>query len=151
MIFVTTGSAPFPRLVTMVEAVAVDLNDDVLIQTADEESTTKLDQVAYLPLAEYRSIVHEARFVISHAGIGTILTSIEKDTPIIVVPRRAEYGEHGDNHQVATAERFERDGLVTVARSSEELWSIIESEGYSMDRSTENTLSSYVEDLIRSA
>ena len=41
--------------------------------------------------------------VVAHAGIGTILTALELGKPLLVMPRRAEFGEHRNDHQLATA------------------------------------------------
>ena len=44
--------------------------------------------------------------IIAHAGMGTILTALEMGKPLLVMPRRAELGEHRNDHQLATAMRF---------------------------------------------
>ncbi|WP_416375826.1 glycosyltransferase [Pseudoclavibacter terrae] len=44
---------------------------------------------------EYRA----ADVVVTHAGVGTILSLLQDGIHPVVVPRRKERGEHVDNHQ----------------------------------------------------
>jgi UDP-N-acetylglucosamine transferase subunit ALG13 len=53
--------------------------------------------------AEFEALVERADLVVSHAGIGTILTTQRFATPIVLFPRRFDHGEHRNDHQVATA------------------------------------------------
>jgi UDP-N-acetylglucosamine transferase subunit ALG13 len=59
--------------------------------------------------------------IVAHAGIGTILTALELGKPVLVMPRRAKFGEHRNDHQLATARRFAELGRVSVAFDETEL------------------------------
>ena len=63
----------------------------------------------------------KARLIISHAGMGTIFSALQKDKPIIVFPRVVALGEHRNEHQVATANKFKELGSVYVAMNEDEL------------------------------
>jgi len=52
---------------------------------------------------------------VSHAGVGAVLLGLLHETPLVVVPRRKEFGEIVDDHQILFAERLRELGLVTVA------------------------------------
>ena len=41
------------------------------------------------------------------------------------MPRRADLGEHRNDHQVATAEAFERRGYVVAVTDREALWTAL--------------------------
>jgi UDP-N-acetylglucosamine transferase subunit ALG13 len=59
--------------------------------------------------------MNEADIVVAHAGTGTILACLQNGTPCIIVPRKASLGEHRNDHQFATARRFEgRKGVFVV-------------------------------------
>lgn len=58
------------------------------------------------------SLASSADLIISHAGMGSIITALTKGKPIIVVPRRADLGEHRNDHQLATARKFVGHGYV---------------------------------------
>ena len=53
--------------------------------------------------------------IYAHAGMGTILSALKQDKPIIIVPRLASLKEHRNDHQIATAMRMDELGYVYVA------------------------------------
>ncbi|MEM1232550.1 MAG: glycosyltransferase [Pseudomonadota bacterium] len=108
MIFATTGTQlVFPRLMAALEALAPELGEPIIAQAGPEagaaEAYPHLDIRAHLAPAEYDRIVTEARVIVAHAGIGTILTARRHGKPLILVPRRLDQGEHRNDHQLATA------------------------------------------------
>jgi exopolysaccharide biosynthesis glucuronosyltransferase PssE len=124
VIFVTVGGQlPFDRLIRAVDLWAgEDRRDDVFAQigrTAFRPGS--IQYTHFLVPSDFRRCLEEAEYVISHAGIGTILTALERGKPLLVVPRQARLGESVNDHQVTTARRFAERGMVTVAFSGEEL------------------------------
>ena len=49
-----------------------------------------------------------ARIVITHAGVGNIITCLNHNKIPITVPRQRLYGEHVDNHQLEFIKEFEK-------------------------------------------
>ncbi len=124
LIFVTVGAQmSFDRLVGWVDdwALAGD-RDDVVAQIGPSSFEPKrLRVLPFLDPPEFRRQVESADVIVSHAGMGTILTALELGKPILVVPRLGSLDETRNDHQVATADRFAADGLVLVARTPAEL------------------------------
>ena len=56
----------------------------------------------------------EAEVVVTHSGVNSIISCMEKGKPLVVCPRLHEYGEHVDNHQmeIATLMRDKYDVLI---------------------------------------
>ncbi|MDH3707466.1 MAG: glycosyl transferase family 28, partial [Acidimicrobiia bacterium] len=75
----------------------------------------------FLSPGEFRRRVADAELVISHAGMGTILTALECETPILVMPRLASQGEQRNDHQVDTANRLREVAGIPVAADEREL------------------------------
>lgn len=124
MIFVTTGTqAPFNRLVKVMDALAADLNgEEVIVQASGVNFETKnIKVVGFIHPVEYSRLINSARLIISHAGMGSIVSALTKGKKIIVIPRKAELGEHRDNHQVDSAKKMEALGYVPVAYDEEQL------------------------------
>ena len=59
--------------------------------------------------------------MIAHAGMGTITMALEQNKPILVVPRLKKYRELVNDHQLATAKRFEQLGHVIAVYHTNEL------------------------------
>lgn len=79
-----------------------------------------------LPADEFDQLCAEARLIVAHAGMGSIISALAAGKPIVILPRRAHLRETRSDHQFATAERFEGRPGVFVARSEGELPNIID-------------------------
>ncbi|MGY5882428.1 glycosyltransferase [Modestobacter lacusdianchii] len=69
---------------------------------------------------ELAAAIAESDVVVSHAGTGAALTALEHGRMPLLVPRRAQYGEHIDDHQQQIAAELSRRGLA-VARQVEDV------------------------------
>ena len=69
----------------------------------------------FLEPPDFRRRFAEASLIISHAGMGTILSALLHGKPILVMPKLASLGEHRNEHQTATARRMKELGNVNVA------------------------------------
>lgn len=126
MIFLTVGTYPlqFDRLVQAVDKAAKD-------QVVDEEFFAQIGSCKYkpkyikfaemLPKSQFDSYFKDASCIVGHAGMGTISMALEEGKPALVMARMAKYKEHVNDHQVSTAEMFEKLGHILVARTSDEL------------------------------
>lgn len=123
MIFVTIGTQlPFDRLIRIIDNLAPQLNEEVIAQVYQCDFTPEnIKTVDFLAPDEFNTLFDKARLVVSHAGMGTILSAMQKGKPIIVFPRIAALGEHRNEHQLATARKFKEMGIVNVAMNEEEL------------------------------
>ncbi|AGF79897.1 hypothetical protein UWK_03380 [Desulfocapsa sulfexigens DSM 10523] len=123
MIFVTVGEQlPFDRLVRAVDECAQKLGQEIFAQIGETEwRPKKIGYEKFLNPDEFNKKFLEADVIIAHAGMGTIITALELGKPIIVMPRKAALGEHRNDHQFATAQRFLALNYITVAFDETEL------------------------------
>ncbi|MHC4428710.1 MAG: glycosyltransferase [Planctomycetota bacterium] len=129
MIFVTVGSQmPFDRLVRCVDAWAGERGrDDVFAQIgATGWEPPHLRWTQRLDTSEFRHFLFEAEVVITHAGVGTILTALKFGKPVLVMPRSAELGETRNNHQFGTAHELAKSRRIAVAWDDLELASCLD-------------------------
>ena len=130
MIFVTVGTQmPFDRLIRTVDAWAGEHpQHHVLAQVGEGAQTpTHLHWAPTIESSMFRRCLFEADLVVTHAGMGTILTALELGKPTIVMPRRAQLREHRNEHQLATAENLAADSRIAVAWDEHELREKLES------------------------
>ena len=125
MIFLTIGTLePFDRLVQMVDMVAAkgEVKEPIIGQIGfGAYHPRNMRAYPVLEKKEFDSHMDQASFIISHAGMGSIITAITLRKPMIVVPRLKKYHEHVNDHQLDTALKFEELGIVWVANTEEEL------------------------------
>jgi UDP-N-acetylglucosamine transferase subunit ALG13 len=124
LIFVTVGTdGPFDRLVSTIDQWAARTGyADVFAQIG--KSTLRPDFIRFtefLEPPEFTRYFASASLVVSHAGMGTILTALRHQKPLLVMPRRAALGEQRNDHQLATARRLQALGKVSVAFDEGEL------------------------------
>ena len=128
MIFLTTGTQlPFDRLVRAVDDWAEVAKPDcrifgqVLSPPHDPYRPRNFETRTRLSPAEYAEMFGKARLIVSHAGMGTILTALSQGKQICIMPRQFQYGEHRNDHQMATVERLEDHPGLYKARDEEDL------------------------------
>lgn len=123
MIFVTVGTQlPFDRLINAVDKWAgFHGRTDVHAQIASGQAPSNITYERSFSPQEFDRRVAECELLIAHAGTGSIFTALEYQRPIIVMPRRADLGEHRNDHQMATAKRFTALAGVKVAMDESEL------------------------------
>lgn len=95
---------------------------DVFAQIGPAEYEPRhFDFSRFLAPDEFRRRVSECDGIVGHAGMGTILTALELQKPVLVLPRLARLAETRTDHQVATGEHFSSAGLVLYAADENEL------------------------------
>jgi len=124
LILVTVGGQlPFDRLIRCVDTWAgrnggVELFAQV---GAGEYAPQHMRFERFLAPARFRELATDAEAIVAHAGVGTILTALELQKPLLVFPRRAEHREHRNDHQLGTARYFGSRGHIQVAFTEAEL------------------------------
>lgn len=117
MIFATVGTQlPFDRLLLALDTWAA-LHPDVpvLAQTGPGKARYAHMRCApHLDQRGYADAVERARVIVAHAGMGTILTALETGKPLVLMPRRADLGEHRNDHQRDTAAEMASLSSVTI-------------------------------------
>lgn len=106
MIFVTVGTheQPFDRLVSYIDGLveAGTITEEVFIQigfSTYEPKHCKWSKL--LPHKEIKELVDNARIIITHGGPASFMMALQGGKIPIVVPRRSQYAEHVNDHQVA--------------------------------------------------
>ena len=130
LIFVTTGTQlPFQRLVNSVDAWAErNKESEIVAQTSGGEKPKNFVAYPFFEPAKYLDVVRNARLIVSHAGIGSIITAHEYSLPIIIMPRRFDLGEHRNDHQLATVRKFKSTEGVYAAENEEQLFELLDAQ-----------------------
>lgn len=120
--FVSVGNAkqPFRRLLDAVAHLAPHLPQPVIVQHGHTPFASAACQVtAFMGMEEFARHIETAELLILHAGAGSVIHAIEAGKRPVVMPRRADLGEHVNNHQIEFARALAEAGKVVVADSPE--------------------------------
>ncbi|WP_422139902.1 glycosyltransferase [Endozoicomonas sp. ALC020] len=124
MILVTTGTQfPFDRMVLAVDKWG-NINSEVEIFAQIGKGGIKpqhIESTDFLTPVQYSSLLKKTKVIVAHAGMGSILTAYELNIPIIIFPRRFALGEHRNDHQTSTANKFKDVSGIYVATNETEI------------------------------
>lgn len=156
---VGNANQPFLRLLEAVARLAEKLPPPVIIQHGHTQiKAGNYQMVDFLSMDQFVNLVKTSDLLILHAGAGSILNALAARNKPVVVPRRVEFGEHINNHQVEFAGMLAKSGRIFLAEDTKYLdktvdealcWSRTEK---IKDRTTTLTpLQSRMIDLVRDA
>lgn len=124
MIFLTVGTQlPFDRLVRLLDELAPSLPMEIYAQIGNAPGylPRNFAYSTHLDAAAFEDSVSRADLIVSHAGIGSILTARKAGKPIVLFPRLAARREHRNDHQLATCRQMATVEGVMVAYDEAEL------------------------------
>ena len=127
MIFVTVGTheQPFNRLIEYIDNLVMNgiIQEDVIIQTGFSTYIPKYCKWAKMySYGEMMNNISEAHIVITHGGPSSFIMPLQIGKTPIVVPRKHEFNEHVNNHQVDfTKAVAKRMGVIVVIEDLKEL------------------------------
>lgn len=126
MILVTLGTQDksFVRLLKMLEENLLELgmDEEVIVQagyTKYESQHMKIFD--YIDMKEFDALLAKCDLLITHGGVGTIVTALKMHKKIIASPRLAQFGEHHNDHQCQIIDSFCEKGYILSCTSSEEM------------------------------
>lgn len=147
MIFATVGTQlPFDRLIMTIDKwQSFHGVKDCFAQVGPKGKTPKsLPSAATLTPEQFATNIAKCKVIVSHAGMGTILSALGAGKPIIIMPRLAKYAEHRNDHQLATVDRLRgRAGIhaaldeADLMAKLDQLSSLKAGDGFSTDASPE--------------
>lgn len=81
----------------------------------------KIETIDFVSKEELEEFQNQADLIITHGGVGSIISSIRKGKKVIAVPRKHEYEEHVNNHQIDIVKNFNEQGYIIGIEKVEDL------------------------------
>ena len=130
MIFVTLGTQDkeFPRLIEEIDRLIENktIKEEVIVQAGCTKYESKnlkiLDLISH---DEFEKLVSECSLLITHGGVGSILTGIKRGKIVIAVPRLKKYKEHESDHQIQIINEFNKKGYIIGLKGVKDLESAL--------------------------
>lgn len=99
-----------------------NIKEEVVVQKGYTKFESKnMTFHTQLPVDELKKLIDRADLVITHGGVGSIITAIEENKKVIAVPRLKKYKEHVNDHQLDIIKSFDDAGYIIGLNSVEML------------------------------
>ena len=130
MIFVTLGTQDksFKRLLKAVEKEKLNGNikEKVVVQAGYTKYKSDVMEIFdTISKDEFEEYMAKASLVITHGGVGSILTALDNNKKVIAAPRLARYKEHTNDHQKQIVDEFEKKGYILALRDTNKLGDVL--------------------------
>lgn len=129
MILLSVGTQlPFDRLVMTVDRWAAQHRDvEIIAQIGPSHYVpTAMTSQTFIDPTQFRDLQSQCTLMISHAGIGSIISAMEMGKPLIILTRDHKRNEHRNGHQISTGQRFSHMPGVYVARDEHHLIELLD-------------------------
>ena len=117
MILITLGTQDkdFSRLLKAVEKQIKkgNITDKVVAQIGTTKYESDLiETFDLIPANKFNALINECDILITHGGVGSILTGLKNNKKVIAAARLAKYKEHVNDHQLQIIKRFVKAGYI---------------------------------------
>ena len=115
LVLLGTQNNSFHRLLEEIDKLINDglIKEDVVVQAGyTKYESTNMKIFDFISSDELDKLEQQADCIITHGGVGSIISSIEKDKKVIAVPRLKQYGEHVNDHQLDIVQSFDKLGYI---------------------------------------
>lgn len=131
MIFVTLGTQDksFSRLLDAIEKQIKNGNikEKVIVQAGHTDYISdNMEILKLIPMEEFDKYINECDLLITHAGVGSIMTGLKNNKKVIAAARLKEYNEHTNNHQIQIAKEFSDMGYILYLDDFDKLNKVLE-------------------------
>lgn len=130
MILVTLGTQDksFERLLKAIQK-QIDLGvikDRVVVQAGCTKfKSNDMEIFDLIPIDEFDKLVEECDVLITHGGVGSIITGLNKNKKVIATARLAKYHEHINDHQLQIIDNFSTNGYILKLDDFDDLGNLL--------------------------
>ena len=124
LVMLGTQNNSFERLLKEIEECINKkiIQEEVIVQAGyTKYDSEKMKILDLIPREELEEIQEKADLIITHGGVGSIISSITKNKKVIAIPRLHKYGEHVNDHQEEIVELFNKKQYIIGIKDVSEL------------------------------
>ena len=130
-IFVPLGTQRFPfgRLIVALNSLVekgLYSKDEIVMQSSVYPVKPIFKHITLIPHNDFNKLIDEAEVVVTHSGVNSIISCMEREKPLVICPRLSKYKEHVDDHQNEIADLMRDKYDVLVCRYMHDLASFID-------------------------
>lgn len=128
LVLLGTQDKSFKRLLTEIDRL-IDkkiIKDKVIVQAGLTKYESKNMEIhGLVEVDELMKWMESSDLIITHGGVGSILSALKLGKKVIAIPRLAEYKEHTNNHQIQIVNEFYNTGYILKADNPSDLENVL--------------------------
>ncbi len=130
MILVTLGTQDksFHRLLEAIdnEIKKGNITDEVVVQAGTTKYESKNMKIFdFIEYEKFGEFIGTCDILITHGGVGSIITGLKNNKLVIAAPRLAKYNEHGNDHQLQIINSFEKKEFIKALYDFDKLGEVL--------------------------
>lgn len=129
LVILGTQDKAFPRLLEAVdrEIKRGNIKEKVIVQAGQTKyESDNMEILDLVSAPEFDKLIDKADLIITHGGVGSILSGIKKGKKIIAAARLAKYKEHHNDHQRQIIKEFVDQGYLLELKDFYKLDKVLE-------------------------
>ena len=116
LVLLGTQNNSFYRLLEEVQKCIDEdiIKDKVIVQagSCSDFKSKKMKIFDLIPMDEYENLISKCDILITHGGVGSIISGLNKNKKVIAAARLSKYKEHTNDHQLQIIENFKDAGYI---------------------------------------
>ncbi len=131
MILVTLGTQDksFKRLLEAIQK-QIDngvIKDKVVVQAGlTKFKSDDMEIFDFIPVSKFDDLINSCDILITHGGVGSIITGLKHHKIVIAAARLKKYKEHTNDHQLQIIDNFSRGGYILPLHDFDKLDKVLE-------------------------
>ena len=130
MILITLGTQDkeFTRLLNLVQEQINkgNIKDKVIVQAGHTKyESDDMEIFDLIDREKFSELISKCDILITHGGVGSIITGLQNNKKVIVAPRLAKYNEHMNDHQIQITENFSKKGYILPLYEIDDLGKVL--------------------------
>ena len=115
LVMLGTQNNSFHRLLEKIQEM-IDkkvIKEKVIVQAGRTKFESKdMEILGIVPEKKLKKLMEKADLIITHGGVGSIVTALKMHKKVIAVPRLSGFNEHVNDHQIEIVDTFDKQGLL---------------------------------------
>ncbi len=129
LVLLGTQDKPFVRLLNAVEKQIElgNITDEVIVQAGHTKfKSNNMTIYDLMPNELYEDFVDKAKIIITHGGVGSIVSGLKRNKIVIAAARLKKYGEHVNDHQLQIIDTFSESDYIIKLNDFDKLDVVLE-------------------------
>ncbi len=148
LVLLGTQNNSFNRLLEEIQKCIDDgtIKEEVIVQAGSTKFISNDMKIfGLIEQNKFNELIEQADLIITHGGVGSIVTAVKLGKKVIAVPRLKKYGEHINDHQIQIVETFSENGFIKGLKDISELKATLEN----IQSFEPNKLQSNTENIVK--